>query len=176
MKIEYVINRCSLGYVLLGATDKGVCALILGSDRSEVLEALEEYFPKAELLEAAEMLAAWGAEAVKAVDDPRRAWDLPSIPLDLQGTPFQHRVWEVMQAVPCGETTSYSEIALKLGMPTGARAVASACAANKVAVAVPCHRVIHGDGTLSGYRWGVERKKKLLSREGAEVGGQRGLL
>lgn len=162
--IEFATGAASLGQVLVGITGKGICAILLGDDPA-VLEAdLRARFSRASIEPAPDAVAGVLARVIALVDDPRPGHDLP---LDVRGTAFQRRVWEALQAIPPGETLSYGALAARLGTPRAIRAVAGACAANAVAVAIPCHRVIGATGALSGYRWGVARKQALLARERA---------
>lgn len=162
--IRYSIGSCSLGSVLVAATDAGICAIELGDSPEETIEHLARRFPDhtGERDDAA--LAEWLAAVVGTIDG-RRPW--LDAPLDFQGTPFQRRVWERLCAIPVGATATYSSLARELGDPDALRAVAGACAANPLAVIIPCHRVLRSDGGLGGYRWGIERKRALLLREGA---------
>ena len=160
--IRYGFGLSSLGDLLVAAAERGLCAISLGDDRDVLLTALQEQFPKAELIEGGTDFKDQITAVITFVEQPRLGLDLP---LDLQGTAFQIRVWQALRTIPPGETLSYSDLATRLGMPKGARAVASACAANKIAVAVPCHRVLGRSGTLTGYRWGLRRKRALLDRE-----------
>lgn len=160
--IRFAIGACSLGAILVAATDKGVCAILMGDDPDALARELQDRFPRAELLGAEPDFERTVASVVGLVEAPGIGLDLP---LDVRGTAFQQRVWQALRAIPCGQTVSYSELAALVGLPNGARAVAGACAANPLAVAVPCHRVVRHDGALSGYRWGVERKLLLLERE-----------
>lgn len=160
--IRYAVGESSLGRVLIAATERGVCAILLGSDAAELERELGQRFPRAARLPGGDDMAALVQSALALVENPAASARLP---LDLQGTAFQLRVWEALTRIPAGQTTTYSALAAAIGAPTAARAVARACATNHVAVAVPCHRVIRGDGGLSGYRWGVERKRALLDRE-----------
>ncbi|HEX4612975.1 MAG TPA: bifunctional DNA-binding transcriptional regulator/O6-methylguanine-DNA methyltransferase Ada [Urbifossiella sp.] len=162
--IRFAVGESSLGSVLVAATEKGVCAVFLGSDPDALARALQDRFPNATLGAADAAFDVWVAKVVALVEAPAGALDLP---LDLRGTAFQVRVWEALTRIPAGSTATYTEIAERIGRPTAARAVAQACGANPVAVAIPCHRVIRTDESLSGYRWGVERKAALLAREGA---------
>jgi AraC family transcriptional regulator of adaptative response/methylated-DNA-[protein]-cysteine methyltransferase len=162
MSIRYGIGRSSLGHVLAAASDRGICAILLGDDAAEMVGDLERRFPNARAIEADAGFEASLAAVVALVEEPATGFDLP---LDIRGTAFQQRVWQALRAIPVGETRSYAEIADAIGAPRAARAVAGACAANRLAVAVPCHRIVHRDGTLSGYRWGVERKRALLKKE-----------
>ncbi len=162
MSIHFAVGQCSLGAILVAATDKGVCAIMLDDDPETLVRQLEDQFPRAHLIGADASFEKRVAEVVGMVESPRLGIDLP---LDLQGTAFQQRVWNALRAVPAGQTVSYGDLAVRLGVPHAARAVANACAANPVAVAIPCHRVVRRGGALSGYRWGVERKRALLERE-----------
>ena len=164
--IQHAVGRCSLGCVLVAATGRGVCAILLGDDEAALQADLRTRFPKAALRDAGPEFAGWLAQVVAFVERPGRS-DALALPLDIRGTLFQRRVWEVLRAIPAGETLSYAAVAAKLGQPTAVRAVAGACAANALAVAVPCHRVVASTGALAGYRWGVERKRELLAREQA---------
>lgn len=162
--IWYAVGRCSLGRVLVAATERGVCAILLGDDPTDLRADLAERFPNAHLIEPAADFADWVSQVVHLVDDPSHAPGL-TLPLDIRGTAFQRRVWEVLREIPPGETASYGQVAERMGSPKSARAVATACASNALAVAIPCHRVVRGNGDLSGYRWGVERKRRLLEQE-----------
>ena len=163
-EIAHAIGRSSLGCVLVAATRRGICAILIGDDPAALRADLRSRFPNARLIEPAPGFAELVGEVVRFVDDPRHAEGL-GLPLDIRGTTFQRRVWEALRAIPSGETASYAEIAERIGSPHAVRAVASACGANKIAIAIPCHRVIAADGGLAGYRWGVERKRRLLERE-----------
>jgi AraC family transcriptional regulator, regulatory protein of adaptative response / methylated-DNA-[protein]-cysteine methyltransferase len=160
--IRFAAGACSLGAILVASTAQGICAILIGDEPEPLLHDLEARFPHAELLGAQPEFESTVALVVGVVEAPRLGLDLP---LDLRGTVFQRRVWEALRAVPAGATVSYAELARRIGLPGGARAVAGACAANPVAVAIPCHRVVRTDGALSGYRWGIERKRTLLERE-----------
>ena len=162
--IRFAIGECSLGAILVAATDKGICAITLGDDPAVLLAELQQRFPRAQLTGADADFERVVATVVGFVEAPRTGLDLP---LDVRGTAFQQRVWQALQQIPAGATASYSDIAQRLGAPRSVRAVAQACAANAIAVAIPCHRVVRQDGALSGYRWGVERKRALLEREEA---------
>lgn len=162
--IHYAVGRSSLGCVLVAATDRGVSAITLGDATAPLLADLRRRFPRAELREADAGFAEWVEAIVHIVDEPSEAGNL-RLPLDIRGTAFQRRVWEILRAIPPGETASYAEVAKRLGKPTAVRAVAGACAANPLAVAIPCHRVTAADGRLAGYRWGIERKQRLLENE-----------
>jgi AraC family transcriptional regulator of adaptative response/methylated-DNA-[protein]-cysteine methyltransferase len=152
--------------VLVGATTKGICSILLGIDEPTLRADLSARFPKATLMAGDHDFSALLAEIVGFIEAPKRGLNLP---LDVQGTAFQQRVWQALRAIPLGQTSSYAEIAQSLGAPKSARAVASACASNPLALAIPCHRVVRGDGNLSGYRWGIERKREILIREGVPV-------
>jgi AraC family transcriptional regulator of adaptative response/methylated-DNA-[protein]-cysteine methyltransferase len=167
-QIRFAVAACSLGALLVAATDKGICSILLGDDPDALVRDLQDRFPKAELIGAEAGFEATVAQVVAFVEAPRIGLDLP---LDLRGTAFQQRVWQALRGIPAGRTVGYAELAAQLGMPQGARAVAGACAANPLAIAVPCHRVVRNDGSISGYRWGVERKRALLEREANGEGG-----
>jgi AraC family transcriptional regulator, regulatory protein of adaptative response / methylated-DNA-[protein]-cysteine methyltransferase len=160
--VRFAIGRGSLGSVLVARSEQGVCAMLLGDDVESLTRELQLRFPDAIPLgddPGMDRLVAW---AVGLVEDPRKPVDLP---LDPGGTVFQQRVWRALREIPPGETASYSEVAARIGAPRAARAVAQACAANPLAVAIPCHRVVGVGGALSGYRWGIERKRALQERE-----------
>ena len=160
--IRFAIGACSLGAILVAATAKGICAILMGDDPDVLARDLQDRFPAAELRGADAGFEDTVAKVVGLVEAPALGLDLP---LDVRGTVFQQRVWEALRQIPSGQTVSYAELAARIGLPSGARAIAGACAANPVAVAIPCHRVVRNDGALSGYRWGVERKRALLERE-----------
>lgn len=164
VKIHFALGASSLGAVLVAQTDKGVCAILLGDDPEALVRDLQDRFPKATLVGGDSAFETTVARVVGLIEQPGRTVDLP---LDLKGTVFQQKVWRALRAIPAGKTASYQDIARAIGAPTSMRAVAQACGANKVAVAVPCHRVVRQDGDLSGYRWGVDRKRELLRREGS---------
>lgn len=167
--IRFAISRCSLGTILVAASDRGICAILLGDEPVALTGDLQRRFPLAKLLEGDGEFEAWVTAVVAFVEAPQFGLDLP---LDLQGTAFQQRVWLALRQIPLGKTITYAELARRLGKPRGARAVAGACAANPLAVVIPCHRVVRGDGDLAGYRWGIERKRTLLQREALEeIGG-----
>jgi AraC family transcriptional regulator of adaptative response/methylated-DNA-[protein]-cysteine methyltransferase len=160
--VEYSVSACSLGSVLVASSARGVCAVLLGAS-AEVLERdLQERFPDASLVECAATEV--HKQVTACVDAPRAKFD---VPLDAGGTDFQRKVWRALGEIPAGATASYLDIAHRIGSPKSVRAVAAACAANPIAIAIPCHRVVRSDGGLSGYRWGIERKRALLAREGA---------
>ncbi len=166
-RIEFAIGDCSLGAILVARSQRGVCAISLGDDPDLLLRELQDRFPRAELVGGDAGFEQLVAQVVGLIEQPNLGGELP---LDVRGTAFQQRVWQALRRIPPGETASYAQIAQRIGAPTSVRAVAGACAANTLAVAIPCHRVVRGDGTLSGYRWGVERKRELLSRERASAG------
>lgn len=161
-EIRFAIGKCSLGPILVAASGKGVAAILFGDDPQALLRDLQEQFPRAALIGGDKAFERLTAKVVAFVEDPRI--DL-GLPLDIRGTSFQHRVWEALRRIPVGSTASYAEIAERIGAPKSVRAVARACAANRLAVAIPCHRVVRSDGSLSGYRGGVERKRTLLDKE-----------
>ena len=163
--IRFAIGECGLGSVLAACSVKGVCAILLGDDPEALLEDLQDRFANAELIGGDAEFENLIGKVIALVDHPAAGIELP---LDVRGTAFQRKVWQALQAIPAGTTRSYSEIAEQLGMPKSVRAVAGACAANALAVAIPCHRVVRNDGALSGYRWGIERKRKLLAMEAAQ--------
>jgi len=164
--IRFAIGECSLGSILVAATDKGVCAIMLDDDPDALVQHLQDRFPNARLVGGDGDFEQVVARVVGFVESPGSGQDaLWALPLDARGTAFQHRVWQELRAIPLGRTASYTEIAERIGAPKAVRAVAHACASNPVAVAIPCHRVVRRDGDLAGYRWGVERKRALLSRE-----------
>lgn len=162
MRIRYAIGGCSLGGLLVAQSERGICAILFGDTAEELEAELQRRFPRAERVVADKDFSQTLAEVISFVDAPAKGLGLP---LDIRGTAFQQRVWQALQAIPSGETASYREVAERIGSPRAVRAVAGACAANALAVAVPCHRVVRNDGGLSGYRWGVERKRLLLEKE-----------
>ena len=161
--IRFAVAACSLGALLVAATDRGVCAIALGDDPDVLVRALQDRFPRADLRGGDAAFERLLAQVAGAVERPGTA---ATLPLDIRGTMFQQRVWQALREIPPGQTRTYTDIAAAIGAPTAVRAVAAACAANTLAVAVPCHRVVRRDGDLSGYRWGVDRKRQLLAREG----------
>jgi len=161
-EIRFAVGQTSLGAILVASSGKGVAAILLGDDPNELVRNLQDRFPKAHLIGADRDYEALIAKVVGLVETPGRGLNLP---IDVRGTAFQQRVWQALQKVPAGETVSYAELARRIGSPKAVRAVASACAANNLAVAIPCHRVLRMDGSLSGYAWGIERKRALLDRE-----------
>lgn len=160
--IRFAVGQTSLGAILVASSDKGVAAILLGDDPEALVRELQDRFPKARIVGADRDYEALVAKIVGFVEEPRIGLDLP---LDVRGTAFQQRVWRALQEIPAGKTASYAEIATRIGSPKAVRAVAGACAANNLAVAIPCHRVIRNDGALSGYAWGVARKRELLRKE-----------
>ncbi len=162
VSIHFAVGQCSLGAILVAATGKGVCAISFGDDPDTLVRDLQDRFPKAELIGGDAEFEQLVARVVGFVEAPGRGLDLP---LDIRGTAFQQRVWEALQGIPAGSTASYAHVAATIGAPSAVRAVAQACASNTLAVAIPCHRVVRSDGALSGYRWGIERKRALLDRE-----------
>jgi AraC family transcriptional regulator of adaptative response/methylated-DNA-[protein]-cysteine methyltransferase len=161
-EIRFAIAECSLGSILVACSEKGVCAILLGDDPDTLVRDLQDRFPKARLVGGDAVFEQLVAEVVGFVEAPGIGLNLP---LDIRGTAFQQRVWQALREIPAGQTASYAEIAERIGEPKAMRAVAQACGANKIAVAIPCHRVVRMDGSLSGYRWGVERKRALLEKE-----------
>jgi AraC family transcriptional regulator of adaptative response/methylated-DNA-[protein]-cysteine methyltransferase len=161
-RIRFALGECSLGSILVAISEKGICAISLGDDPEALARDLQDRFPQAELIGGDRELEQWIAQVISFVEAPALGLDLP---LDIRGTAFQQRVWQALREIPAGQTVSYTGIAQHIGAPNAVRAVASACAANSLAVAIPCHRAIRSDGSLSGYRWGVERKAELLRRE-----------
>ena len=162
--IRYAIAQSSLGRVLVATSERGLCAILLGDDNAALEHELRRRFSADRVREDARGVAAIAAQVVDLIESPATArFDLP---LDPRGTPFQRRVWQALREINAGSAVSYAQIAVRIGAPKSARAVAQACSANPLAVAIPCHRVIRGDGALSGYRWGVQRKRALLQREG----------
>ena len=163
--IHYAYHKTILGSILIATTDRGIC-LVEFAEKEEVLGILEANFPSAELQEAEEDWKEWISEVVAQIDDPhRRQSNEMTLPLDIRGTVFQEKAWQGLTEIPSGETVSYTKLAQSLGQPKAVRAVARACASNRLAVLVPCHRVIRGSGDLAGYKWGIERKQKILEQE-----------
>jgi AraC family transcriptional regulator, regulatory protein of adaptative response / methylated-DNA-[protein]-cysteine methyltransferase len=167
-EIRFATTETDLGVLVVAATEKGVCAIGLLDEEGDAAEELRGRFSSADLKRDDEHLGGWLQAVARFVELPERGLDLP---LDIRGTAFQRQVWKALQEIPAGSTASYSEVAGRIGRPTAVRAVAGACAANPVALAVPCHRVVRGDGSPGGYRWGEKRKRSLLEREAAAVGG-----
>ncbi|RDD96751.1 bifunctional DNA-binding transcriptional regulator/O6-methylguanine-DNA methyltransferase Ada [Paracoccus pantotrophus] len=163
-EIRFALAQCALGALLVAQSRRGICAIALGDDPETLLHDFQDRFPAAELIGGDAAFEALVARVVGFVEAPGIGLDLP---LDIRGTAFQQRVWQALRQIPPGSTASYAEIARRIGAPRASRAVAAACAANDIAVAIPCHRVVRSDGALSGYRWGVARKRALLDREGS---------
>ncbi|APZ42281.1 bifunctional DNA-binding transcriptional regulator/O6-methylguanine-DNA methyltransferase Ada [Acidihalobacter ferrooxydans] len=161
-EIRFAVGETSLGSILVASSPKGIVSILIGDDPDVLLRDLQDRFPRAKLIGADADYEALVARVVGLVDTPTLGLDLP---LDIRGTAFQQRVWQALREIPPGRTVSYSEIAEKIGAPTAVRAVAGACAANNIAVAIPCHRVVRSDGSISGYAWGVESKRALLAKE-----------
>ncbi len=164
--IRFATVPTALGWALVAATKRGVCLTALGDDPAQLAAMVGARFPAAEIMAADAELREWAERIVQFIAAPTPGLDLP---LDIRGTAFQARVWRALQQIPLGKTASYSEIARVLGEPKAVRAVARACAANDLALLVPCHRVVREDGDLAGYRWGLERKRALIDRERATV-------
>jgi AraC family transcriptional regulator of adaptative response/methylated-DNA-[protein]-cysteine methyltransferase len=162
MTIYFAVDRCSLGTILIAQSEKGICAVLFGDEAQDLRGDLQKRFPKATLIAGDETFQKTVAQIIAMIEQPQLTIALP---LDIRGTLFQQRVWQALQKIPAGETRSYSEIAEAIGSPNAVRAVAGACAANAIAVIIPCHRVVRNDGNISGYRWGIERKQKLLQQE-----------
>lgn len=162
--IRFAVGECSLGAILVARSQRGLCAIWLGDDPERLVKDLQDRFPQATLCGDDEEFASWVAQVIGCVESPGLGINLP---LDVRGTVFQQRVWRALQELPPGTTATYADIAARIGAPKAVRAVAQACGANQLAVAIPCHRVVRRDGDISGYRWGVERKRELLHRESA---------
>jgi AraC family transcriptional regulator, regulatory protein of adaptative response / methylated-DNA-[protein]-cysteine methyltransferase len=165
-EIRFAIGQCSLGAILVAQSERGICAILMGDDPDALAHDLQDRFPRARLIGGDAAFEQLVARVVGFVEAPGLGLALP---LDVRGTAFQQRVWQALQQIPAGRTASYTEVAQRIGSPKSVRAVAQACGANALAVAIPCHRVVRNDGALSGYRWGVERKRALLKREAAAV-------
>ncbi|MBX3481679.1 MAG: bifunctional DNA-binding transcriptional regulator/O6-methylguanine-DNA methyltransferase Ada [Caulobacter sp.] len=163
-EIRFAVGQSSLGAILVARSDKGVCAILMDDDPAVLVRDLQDRFPKANLIGDDAGFDALVARVVGLVERPDQGLDLP---LDVRGTAFQQRVWQALRQIPAGTTATYRDIAAAIGQPKAVRAVAGACAANALAIAIPCHRVVRNDGSLSGYRWGVERKAALIQREAA---------
>jgi AraC family transcriptional regulator of adaptative response/methylated-DNA-[protein]-cysteine methyltransferase len=160
--IRFAVAQCSLGALLVAASSTGICEIALDADPEQLVRNLQDRFKAARLIGADTEFEAWVAAVVGFVEDPSRGLDLP---LDVRGTAFQRRVWEALRDIPAGTTATYTDIAERIGSPRAVRAVARACATNNIALAIPCHRVVRTDGSLAGYRWGIDRKRVLLARE-----------
>lgn len=161
-EIRFAIGECSLGSILVAASERGVCAISLGDDAEMLARELQDRFPRAQLIGGDVKFEEWISQIVGYIDNPAIGLNLP---LDIRGTAFQQRVWQALRDIPLGSTATYTDVAKRIGATKSARAVARACATNVLAVAIPCHRVVRTDGNLSGYRWGVERKRALLNKE-----------
>lgn len=162
--IRFAIGECSLGSILVASTDKGVCALLLGDNPDALIRDLHARFPNADVIAGGAEFKELITKVIAFVEAPASGLDLP---LHVNGTAFQQKVWQALQEIPAGKTASYAAIARRIGAPKAARAVAQACAANAIAVAIPCHRIVRNDGALGGYSAGLERKRALLEREKA---------
>ncbi|WP_069476670.1 methylated-DNA--[protein]-cysteine S-methyltransferase [Raoultella ornithinolytica] len=160
--IHYAMGLCTLGNILVASSEKGICAIFLGDDGEAVMNELRAAYPRAQLTDQQHTMQSLLEKVVAFIDTPETG---VTFGLDIRGTDFQQRVWQALIAIPAGETRTYQQIATALGDADAVRAVAGACAANVLAVAVPCHRVVRKDGSLSGYRWGIERKRQLLDLE-----------
>jgi AraC family transcriptional regulator of adaptative response/methylated-DNA-[protein]-cysteine methyltransferase len=160
--IRFAVGECSLGSILVAQSERGVCAILLGDDPERLVRDLQDQFPRAKLIGGDAAFERLVAQVVGFIESPQLGLNLP---LDVRGTAFQERVWKALREIPVGATRSYADIAKRIGRPNAVRAVGQACGANRLAVAIPCHRVVRSDGDLSGYRWGVARKRKLLARE-----------
>ena len=167
-RIRFAVGTCSLGAILVAASTVGVCAVLLGDEPVDLVRDVQDRFPEAELVGGEADFEAWMAQVIGFIDTPGVSLDLP---LDIRGTAFQERVWRALREIPPGVTLSYGQLAERIGASRAVRAVARACAANPIAVAIPCHRVVRADGSLSGYRWGLDRKRALLERETARTRG-----
>jgi AraC family transcriptional regulator of adaptative response/methylated-DNA-[protein]-cysteine methyltransferase len=161
-EIRFAVGQTSLGAILVASSTKGVASILLGDDPDGLVRDLQDRFPRACLIGADRDYESLVARVVGFVETPGIGLNLP---LDVRGTAFQQRVWQALQEIPVGETVTYTEVARRIGVPKAVRAVAGACAANNLAVAIPCHRVVRNDGSLSGYAWGVERKRDLIRKE-----------
>jgi AraC family transcriptional regulator, regulatory protein of adaptative response / methylated-DNA-[protein]-cysteine methyltransferase len=161
-EIRFAVGECSLGSILVAKSERGVCAILLGDDPDALARDLQDRFPHADLIGGDREFEQLVAKVIGLIEAPSIGVDLP---LDIRGTAFQQRVWKALREIPAGTTASYTDVANRIGLPKSARAVAQACAANALAVAIPCHRVVRNDGGVSGYRWGVDRKRALLERE-----------
>jgi AraC family transcriptional regulator, regulatory protein of adaptative response / methylated-DNA-[protein]-cysteine methyltransferase len=158
-ELRFTTGTCSLGSILVAESEKGICAILFGDDADAVVRDLRDRYPAATLSAGDKGVL---AKVIRLVENPASSFDFP---LDPQGTEFQRQVWAALRKIPAGKTASYLDVAKRIGMADAVRAVAQACAANPIAVAIPCHRVVKSDGRISGYRWGVERKRRLLNRE-----------
>lgn len=163
MTIKYAVKKSSLGLMLLAKSDKGICALFFSDNQNTLIQELQYRFPRTNII-ADDNICDDIAKISSFMDEPKQEINLP---LDIQGTEFQQRVWKALQEIPLGTKVSYTDIAKKIGSPKSVRAVANACGENKISILIPCHRVVRRDGSVSGYRWGIERKIELLKRENA---------
>lgn len=161
-RIDYAVGHCELGHCLVALSERGICAVLLGDSHEALMAELQQSFPSAHCMPAAPEFTEQIQSVIASLN--QRATPL-TLPLDIRGTAFQQQVWQALREIPTGETRSYQQIADGIGNPKAVRAVAGACAANRLAILIPCHRVVRGDGSLSGYRWGVARKAALLARE-----------
>jgi AraC family transcriptional regulator, regulatory protein of adaptative response / methylated-DNA-[protein]-cysteine methyltransferase len=161
-EIRFAVGQTTLGAILVASSTRGIAAILIGDDPEALTRELQDRFPNVRLIGADRDYESLVARIVGLVDTPGSTLDLP---LDVRGTAFQRRVWQALQKIPVGRKVTYTEVARRIGLPKAVRAVAGACAANNIAVAIPCHRVIRTDGSLSGYAWGIERKRLLLERE-----------
>jgi AraC family transcriptional regulator of adaptative response/methylated-DNA-[protein]-cysteine methyltransferase len=160
--IHYKTGKCAFGFILIAYSEKGICAILIHNDDMPLIADLQKRFPKATLIEDESDYKHWLAQMIDFITSPKKGLKLP---LDIRGTEFQQRVWQILQTIPLGTTASYTDIATQLGDPKAVRAIARACAANPIALLVPCHRVVRRDGGISGYRWGVDNKRTLIARE-----------
>ena len=160
--IRFAVAQCSLGALLVAASSTGICEIALDEDPERLVKNLQDRFRAATLIGADARFESWVADVVGFVEDPARGLDLP---LDVRGTAFQRKVWEALCEIPLGATATYAQVAARIGAPGAVRAVARACATNNIALAIPCHRVVRTDGSLAGYRWGIDRKRELIARE-----------
>jgi AraC family transcriptional regulator of adaptative response/methylated-DNA-[protein]-cysteine methyltransferase len=161
-EINFALGQTTLGAILVASSKKGVVAILLGDDPEKLLRDLQDRFPRATLIGGDKEYEELVARVVGFIEAPKRSLN---VPLDIRGTAFQQRVWRALQRISAGTTVSYADIARRIGSPSSVRAVAGACAANKIAIAIPCHRVVRTDGSLSGYAWGIDRKRQLIERE-----------
>lgn len=162
MNIQFAVAESWLGSVLIAAASEGICAVALGGYPEKLVQDLQDRFPQAKLCGGDVNFEKYVAAVITHIENPGQSFNLP---LDIKGTVFQKKVWQALRDIPSGETISYSDLADRIGQPSASRAVASACGANKIAVIIPCHRVVRNNGDLSGYRWGIERKQALLLKE-----------
>jgi AraC family transcriptional regulator of adaptative response/methylated-DNA-[protein]-cysteine methyltransferase len=162
-RIRFAAGQCSLGQILVAATDVGICDIRIGDDAQELVEQLRQRFSRAELIGDDRSFEGLVQDVISRIEQPHSP--ASELPLDVRGTAFQQRVWEALRRLPAGATATYAQVAEEIGQPTATRAVAQACGANQIAVLIPCHRVVRTGGQEGGYRWGVERKRALLARE-----------